>query len=57
MSTVGYGDIVATTHKERIYVILCTFIACGINYFFIFLGIKIIYIKIIIKKCFFKFLI
>lgn len=37
MSTVGYGDIVAHTHKERIYVILCTFIACGKSNYNIFL--------------------
>lgn len=29
MSTLGYGDIVPVTYEERIFVIICTFIACG----------------------------
>ena len=30
MITVGYGDVVAITKYEKIYVICVTFLACGV---------------------------
>ena len=30
MITVGYGDIVAVTKYEKLYVIFVTFLACGV---------------------------
>lgn len=30
MLTIGYGDIIPSTNTEKIYVIVVSFIACGI---------------------------
>lgn len=42
MLTIGYGDVTPTTNGEKIYVIIVSFIACGIfAYSFNSIGIMI----------------